>query len=143
MYKFSKNDNKSKLLQILYKLLTKFTLLFSDLYSVSSSSDFNFLKKQFGLNIESKIIIRPNWVMIEKNNNLDNRKLNNLLNVGRLENQKNQKEIIESLSNTDLSLTIYGEGTLKGDLINKAKHRNVILQIFDSVSFLELKRDLQ
>ena len=139
MYKFSKNDNKSKLLQILYKLLTKFTLLFSDLYSVSSSSDFNFLKKQFGSNIESKIIIRPNWVVIEKTNNLDNRKLNNLLNVGRLENQKNQKEIIESLSNTDLSLTIYGEGTLKSDLINKAKHRNVILQIFDSVSFLELK----
>ena len=78
--------------------------------------------------------------MIEKTNNLDNRKLNNLLNVGRLENQKNQKEIIESLSNTDLSLTIYGEGTLKSDLINKAKHSNVILQIFDSVSFLELKR---
>ena len=77
--------------------------------------------------------------MIEKTNNLDNRELNNLLNVGRLENQKNQKEIIESLSNTDLSLTIYGEGTLKGDLINKAKRSNVILQIFDSVSFLELK----
>ena len=99
-------------------------MLFSDLYSVSSSSDFNFLKKQFGLNTESKIIIRPNWVMIEKTNNLDNEELNNLLNVGRLENQKNQKEIIESLSNTDLSLTIYGEGTLEVILLTK---QNIVM----------------
>ena len=37
-------------------------------------------------------IIRPTLVMIEKTNNLDNRELNNLLNVGRLETKKIKRD---------------------------------------------------
>ena len=47
MYNFSILDKKSKLLQTMYKLLTKFSLYFANLYSVTSESDLVFLKKHF------------------------------------------------------------------------------------------------
>ena len=45
MFTFSKYDKKNILLRIAYFVLTQFTLLFSDAYTVTSNVDKSFLKK--------------------------------------------------------------------------------------------------
>ena len=66
------------------------TIFFSDIYSVTSSSDLIFLKSRF-LNTK-KLVKRPNWVDVDLSNNTFEK--NKILAVGRLENQKNFKELI-------------------------------------------------
>ena len=39
---FAKNENKNVVVRYLYKLLTRFTIWLSDIYTVTSLSDFNY-----------------------------------------------------------------------------------------------------
>ena len=87
MYLFSKHDKKSKLIQYLYKALTKFTLKFCDFYTVSSKADYEFLTQNFK-NTE-KIKIRPNSIKLCSNTEEPRRFSDKILCVGRLESQKN------------------------------------------------------
>ena len=61
MYKFSIEENKKYFVKKLYKVLTKYTLKFADLYTVTSYSDRKFLSDTFKLNKEIKI--RRNWIL--------------------------------------------------------------------------------
>ena len=65
MYEFSIHENKSYLKRIFFKYLTSFGLKFSDIYSVTSKCDKEFLLKNFKNTDNSKIIIRPNWVILK------------------------------------------------------------------------------
>ena len=49
MLQFSIAENKSILKRFLYKILTYFSLRFSDIYTVSSNSDLEYLKKNLVL----------------------------------------------------------------------------------------------
>ena len=49
MYKFSLQENKKYLTRKLYQALTKYTLKFADLYTVTSNSDRKFLTDSFKL----------------------------------------------------------------------------------------------
>ena len=62
MYSFSIRENKKAIKKYLYRSLTSLSLKISDLYTVSSKSDLNFLIKNFKFD-ESKLKIRPNWVI--------------------------------------------------------------------------------
>ena len=134
MYKFSIDEKKSFFVQYLYKILTKITLISSDIYTVSSQSDLDFLLKKFKHNSAKKIKIRPNWVNVSINNSTTKRDRHSVLNVGRLEYQKNQSEIIKALSNTNFKLTIYGEGSMKNLLLNEAKNLGVNLNIYNNIN---------
>ena len=69
MYKFSKEEKKNLFVIFLYKMLTKLSFKFSDLYSVSSESDLNFFKKQLRLNGE-KLVYRLNFISKKLSNTL-------------------------------------------------------------------------
>ena len=71
--------------------------------------------------------------MIQKKNIQINNKniVNNIVSIGRIEEQKNYELIIKSLQGTNFELDIFGEGSLKGDLVNLAKELNV------NINFLE------
>ena len=72
-----------------------------------------------------KCIVVPNF--LEKINISPNlKKENYIINVGRLEKNKNQKLLIKaySLISTDLKLYIYGEGSLKNKLLKLIKKLN-------------------
>lgn len=56
-----------------------------------------------------------------------------ILNVGRLEDQKNQTSLIKALKNMNAKLTIIGNGSLKNKLENLAKKVNVDLKIIGSI----------
>ena len=135
MYEFSIKENKKKSTIFFYKLLTFISLKFADLYSVSSLCDMNFLNEKFK---STKLEYRPNWVAIEEQleRNFNDKK--QILSVGRLENQKNYFEAIDSLIGSDCSLTIYGNGSQKNQLLEYAKKNNVHLNIHEPVSYEEL-----
>ena len=134
MYRFSILEKKSTTIIFLYKILTRCSLFFSDLYSVSSISDQNFLKEKFN---KSNIILRPNWIKELNYNELKNRDNLEVLSVGRLETQKNFEEIIMALENTNF-LVIYGDGGEKEKLTTFAKEKNVDLKIKDVIPHSEL-----
>ncbi len=115
MYEFSLKEDKSFLIKFLYKFLTKISLKHSDMYTVSSKSDINFLRSNF--NIENKTIeIRPNWVKEINYQKLEKRYENKIISIGRLENQKNFEFLISSFANTEYEIDIVGEGNLLENL---------------------------
>ena len=131
MYLFSKNNNKSFLKQIMFYFLTQITLIFSDQYSVTSKADLEFLNKNYLY--KNKILLRPNWVEVNlaRSGNKEN---NKILAVGRLEEQKNFKELIREVKDTDFEIDIYGEGAQKDSLLKLASELKVPLQIFNFIN---------
>ena len=134
MYLFSIKNKNGFFKRILYFILTQKTIFFSDIYSVTSSSDLIFLKSRF-LNTK-KLVKRPNWVDVDLSNNTFEK--NKILAVGRLENQKNFKELISESAGTGFEINIYGEGSKKNDLLNQAIELDVKIKIFNNVENSEL-----
>ena len=120
MYSFSIKEKKTILKKYLYKTLTNLSLKKSDIYTVSSQSDYNFLKINFKFD-ESKLLIRPNWVLEVHNYPIENRSKNKILSIGRLEKQKNYFDLINSFAGSSFEIDIYGEGSEKEKLQNLAK----------------------
>ncbi len=134
MYEFSKHQKKSLLIKLLYKVLTKITLIFSDIYTVTSASDKKLLKEN------KKIKFRPNWVYETDLYKFDNRFNNRLLSVGRLEDQKNYEYLLQEFKNTrgELTIDIYGSGQNFESLNNLATELDVDLNIYENLNHNEL-----
>ena len=131
---FTKFENKSKFKVYLYKLLTKISVKYSNLYTVTSSVDKQYLLSN--LTNTDKIKIRPNWVVL---NNLENIKTSDsLVSVGRLERQKNYSFLIDMLSNSDLISDVYGTGTLQEELIEYADKKNTKINFLGSINNNEI-----
>ena len=130
LYAFSKYEKKNVIKRIFYYILTLFGLNFSNLYSVSSKTDYNFLKDNFIFN-KNKLIIIPNWVDSKKIHQ-SKKRANKVLVIGRMEKQKNFELIINSLKNTEFDLDIFGEGSLKSKLKEASKNSN-------NINFLGIK----
>ena len=122
MYEFSIFENKKWTIKKLYKLLTLGTLKASDIYTVSSYSDKNFLENEFK---NENVFVRPNWVSNYEYPPYNERFKNRIITVGRLENQKNFQYLIRSFRNTDFEIDIIGFGSQKNMLKNFAKDHNV------------------
>jgi glycosyltransferase involved in cell wall biosynthesis len=127
MYEFSIKEKKKYFKRILYKYLTLFGLLNSDMYTVTSKCDLEFLRLNFNEKYIKKIKIRKNWVDFEDvSYGLDKSyELNKLVSVGRLESQKNYPLIFKALEGTDFELDIFGEGSLKEELNLLSKDLNI------------------
>ncbi len=136
MYLFSLYENKKILIKTLYKILTQISIWVTDLYSVSSFSDLKFLKKTF--NGTEKITVRPNWIINSQYKNFNSRESNRILAVGRLENQKNFKYLINSFTNSDFVIDIVGNGSQKDILLDYAKRKNVEVNIIEKIENIEL-----
>ena len=106
---FSLENNDSFLKSFFYKHLTKLSLIFSDLYTVASKCDKDFLTKKFKTNT---IKVVPNWVNLNKKS-YENIKLNKILMIGDLEKQKNYPLAFNFLKlvNEKIELDIYGSGS--------------------------------
>ena len=137
VYEFSKNERKSKIKQLFYFYLTKYSLKFSDKYLVSSNSDLVFLRENFS-NTEN-VVVFPNWVDSLKYNDFKNRYSNKVLSVGRLEDQKNYQFLIQKFSNSKIELDIVGEGSRKKELKKLAKKNNVNVNFLGRVDYFELQ----
>lgn len=139
IFRFSIYDKKSFLKRFLYYVLTQISLIFCDIYVVTSKSDKIFLNKHF-LNF-NKIKILSNWVdteNISENINIINPSSNSILSVGRLESQKNFSELIKHFSMTDFKIDVVGSGSEKNNLSILAKELNVNLNFIGQLNNKEL-----
>lgn len=141
MYLFSIHDKKNIIKKKLYKYLTNFGLRFSDIYTVSSISDFDFLNKSFNFK-EDKLKILRNWIDSNEYLEINNRE-EAFVSVGRLEYQKNYEYLIKEISNLRRPLTIYGEGSEKNNLKNLSSQLNVQLQIKKNIPNKNLINELK
>ncbi len=131
MYSFSIFDKKSLIKKIAYKILTKLTLRFSDLYSVSSETDLKFLNNNFK-SPKNNIYLLRNWVQGPDSVPFKNRE-DKAISVGRLEYQKNFSYMLSEFQNTNYKLVIYGNGTKKNVLLRDSIKNKVNLELVDSI----------
>lgn len=137
MYTFSRYEQKSTLVRCLYYILTQLTLLFSNIYTVSSEVDRKFLHNHF-INTKKKLTLIPNWVGYEKTNEIIPRYSNKVLAIGRLEFQKNFSFLISSLKDSEIEIDLYGDGALKADLQLLAIENNVKINFLGVLPYSDL-----
>jgi glycosyltransferase involved in cell wall biosynthesis len=82
--------------------------------------------------------VRPNWINITGYPNHENRLEDRILSVGRLEKQKNFELLIKSLRNSQITIDIVGDGSLRNDLITLASKYSVNLNLLGTLSNDEL-----
>ena len=93
-------------------------LIFSDLYTVTSKDDYEYIKKKYLFN-KSKNKIRPNWGVVNQNMKYENRDNLRIITVGRLVEQKNYSYLIKEFSNSNHTIDIVGDGPEKINLIKE------------------------
>ncbi len=136
MYLFSKMNDTSFLKRCFYFLLTQITLLTSDIYTVASICDYNFLKKTFIT--KNNIEVRPNWVEKRPYKIIDERYKNRIISIGRLEDQKNFKYILEELKDLNFVIDIVGDGEEKKELQGFADKNKIMVNFLGTMKNEEL-----
>jgi len=141
MYRFAINNNKTRTKIFLYYLLTKFSLILTDIYTVTSNADFDFLKNKFSVN-SYKIKVRKNWVSNISKEYRKDLKLNKILCVGRLVNQKYFQKILKDFKNTkgEIEIDIVGLGPLKKELEDYGNSNFVKINFLGQLENSKLKQ---
>ena len=141
MANFAKLDNKSNLIIQAYKILTILSIRYCNLITVSNKSDYERLQKNSSIRKEKKLFIRPNWVEVDITGlDFEKRHRNKILSVGRLESQKNFELLINEFENSknEISFDIVGNGSLRKELIDLCKAKNVDINFLGNLLFDEL-----
>lgn len=137
-FQFAINNNERRLYVYFYKLLTKVSINFADIYTVTSKSDKKFLTSFFNA---KNIFIVPNWIEKNTKNNF-NRYENRILMVGRLEEQKNYYYALEIfkeiLITCPISLDIYGSGKQFQELKIEIKNKQLPINLMGNLPHNEL-----
>lgn len=133
LYEFSKMNKKSLVVLTFHYILTRISLFYSNIYLVTSKVDLNRLK-EISMKHTNKVVLRPNWVKVNITKDFSERYTNKIISVGRLEKQKDYGFLIEGLKKTNYQVDIFGEGTLKNELMSLSKANSLELQINKPVS---------
>tara|TARA_X000001036_G_scaffold76679_2_gene68163 strand:+ start:8126 stop:9250 length:1125 start_codon:yes stop_codon:yes gene_type:complete len=141
-YLFSKEEKKNYFKKLFFYQLTKIALKTSDIYSVTSNSDYKFISENYNFT-KSKLIYRPNWVLQKSDIKNVSSRTKNFLSVGRLESQKNYPYLIQCLSNSGLNIDILGDGSEKENLVKLANENNVNVNFLRQISYFELDQLFQ
>ena len=135
--KWSKFEQRGIVYTFFIKLLTKFSLSLSDQYNVTTLSDKEFLNRKFKVN--NNIQIRPNYINQEIFTDYEQERINELLFVGRLEDQKNIRFLIDEYKSYQLpKLNIIGDGFYKDELQYEITHNNLNINLIGKVPNYEL-----
>ena len=137
-YKFAVEENKSFIKKMFFLLLTNLNLFFADFYSVTSNADFNF-SKNYRVR-PKKIVVRPNWIVVDNNNDFESRDSKKILAVGRLEKQKNFERLINDFKNSDFEIDIVGVGSRLNSLIELSKLNGVNVNFLGQLNNKELNK---
>ena len=124
IYLFSIKDRKSKAKQFFYYLLTWVALLYCNIYTVSSESDYKFIKNNYLFN-KNKLLLRRNWVPLGEIKSFNSRFSNSFLSVGRLEIQKDYEFLINKINNRAYELHIVGSGS-QGEYLKSISSKNIL-----------------
>tara|TARA_Y100000389_G_scaffold43936_1_gene38675 strand:+ start:24611 stop:25759 length:1149 start_codon:yes stop_codon:yes gene_type:complete len=140
---FSLKNKKGIAKSFFYYLLTQTSLIFCNLYLVSSDEDKKFIQTYFLAN-RNKLKVFSNWVeFTDEVKPLAKRYKNKILSVGRLETQKNFGQLITLLKNSSIEVDIYGEGSLKSELTEIAKKNNVKINFLGGIPNSDLLKKME
>lgn len=132
-YKFAIIDKKY-LQAILAKFLSPYAIFFADKFFVANKDIFNNLKSPKSIylpnGVDTKVFLTGD--LANKNKKIV------ILNVGRLESQKNQLNLIKALEGIDAQLIIIGSGSLEKELIKTANKLKVDLKIINKVDNIKI-----
>ena len=120
---FCKRKNKPKLKQLIIEKIESIIFDMADVSFVSSSQDKHYLNGKYNFN-KSTLSVFRNYIDVGLFHPLNTKRNNKIVFVGRLDKQKNLFNLIESISNTDLELDVYGQGELEQELIKFTKSIN-------------------
>lgn len=142
-----RNDPKIEYKSKISKIFMKFTYPMADGF-VFQTED---AKEYFNKRIQKKSTIIPNPIskeFIEKDDFYYVSNSNKLINVGRLEEQKNQKLLLMafkelSVQYPKLELYIYGEGSLRKEMENFIKDNNLTNKVFLPGEVNDIKNKLK
>ena len=139
---FKIKERKPRKIILFYKLLTKYSLSQSDIYTVTSEVDKKFLKSNF--KNYKKIKLRRNFVTATKNyvkipvENRDSK----IICVGRLEEQKNLFFIIDEFKDLQINLDIYGDGSQKEKLNSLISLNNLPVNVMGQIENPKILEEL-
>lgn len=136
IYEFKVKDKKPYVVAFFYKVLTKLSLRYSDLYIVTSLKDKNFIEKFNKRN--SNVEIVSNWVPKLHKNKFEDRYDKKILSVGRLEHQKNYITLLENMKEADFELDIVGVGSEENYLKKFALKNNLKVNFLGKKDFNDL-----
>ena len=141
-YLFSIKENKKVWIVQFYKLLTYLALKFSDLYTVTSTSDKEFLDSKFD---NPNIKITRNWTNPRECVPFSSRKKNKVLCVGRLVNQKNYEYLFNEFKalEKNIEIDIVGEGPLKSKLVDLANKNKLKINFLGNINHDQLLKSYQ
>ena len=123
-YDFSRKQKRSKIFQIIAYCISWLVYSNADLINVASVQDQILIEKEFKID-KALIDFRPNWIDTEIYKNYELEKINRVLFVGRLSDQKNIPLLLDSIESTDITLDIVGDGELRDSLTKLILKKNV------------------
>lgn len=139
-YLFSLENNDHFYKTLFYKYLTKAAIKYSDLYTVTSMCDKNFLTKEFDA---KNIKVVPNWIDISKLQPVKRAK-HKILMIGRLEIQKNYPVAFDFLeiADSNIEIDIYGSGSKLSELESLSSKKNLKVNFLGNLSHEALMNEM-
>ena len=131
-YDFSRRQKRSRLFQYYTYWISWLVYKNADLINVASDLDKNLVRTVFKIE-ESLIELRPNWVDTDVFKKLTIKKINDVLFVGRLNEQKNIPLLLKSINESEVTLDIVGEGELKNQLNEWLFKKNIKVNFLNRI----------
>jgi glycosyltransferase involved in cell wall biosynthesis len=123
-----------------FRFIERLVYKYSDFSIVSSNESNQYVKKKYCID-KAKIVTLYNYINLEDfRPRHKEEKSNRILFVGRLNMQKNLFNLIQAISNTGLTLDIYGSGELERELHDFVLANNVAVNFCGVKSNIELAR---
>lgn len=130
-YRFSLK-NKSLGLNFIKYILSYISYNFADKIIITSSYEKKFINKVFKIK-EKKISLIPNYIDTSIFKKKNNKKIYDIIFVGRFEKQKNLFFLINSIKDLKLRMILIGNGSLDGEIKKILKKSNLKFKIINKV----------
>jgi len=117
---FARNKKVAKWKLFFIDLIEMIAYKSADAIMVSSEADRDYLIRRYNIKPE-KVYYLPNYIDTDLFKPINIEKENRICCVAKLEEQKNLFNLIEAVSNLDIKLVIFGNGSLKEKLENFSK----------------------
>lgn len=126
---------------LIIQLLERFAYRNADMIIVASKRDKKYIEEKYNI-LSEKIRYIPNYIDTELFKPLNIPKENRICFVGRLEKQKNLFSLIKAISDLDIKLVIFGNGSQKKDLENFSKQLKADVEFKGNVPNKDLPQEI-
>ncbi len=139
-YQLSIFAQKKGIKLLIIRFLEKLAYRNADVIIVTSKRDKKYIEEKYNI-LSEKIKYIPNYINTELFKPLNIPKENRICFVGRLEEQKNLFNLIKAISDLDIKLVIFGNGSQKKDLENFSKRLKADVEFKENIPNKDLPKE--